>query len=102
VEGIPMLSQPPEISETLEWMLQSRQVGEATLVKTLIGEQYSLVFRFVSSIIDVRDSNRCGEITEQIFTAAVGNSASYQGEMSANAWLSRQAIAILRLRGESP
>ena len=97
-----MLGQAPEISETLEWMLQSRQVGEATLVKTLIREQYSLVFRFVSSIIDVRDSNRCGEITEQIITAAVGNSASYQGEMSVNTWLSRQAIAIFRMRGESP
>ena len=97
-----MLGQEPEISETLEWMLQSRQVGDATLVKTLIREQYSHVFRFVSSIIDAQDSNRCGEITEQIITAAVGNSASYQGEMSVNAWLSRQAIANLRLRGESP
>jgi len=72
-----MLGQAPEISETLEWMLQSRQVGDAALVKTLIREQYSHVFRFVSSIIDVRDSNRCEEITEQIITAAVGNSASY-------------------------
>ncbi|MBK5107012.1 MAG: hypothetical protein JJE12_02735 [Anaerolineales bacterium] len=83
-------------------MLQSRQVGDAALVKTLIREQYSHVFRFVSSIIDAKSLNRCGEITEQIITAAVGNSASYQGEMSVNAWLSRQSIAILRMRGESP
>ena len=96
-----MLGQAPEISDTLEWMLQSRQAGDFALVKTLIREQYSHVFRFVSSIIDAQDSNRCGEITEQIITAAVENSSSYQGEMNVKAWLSRQSIAILRHRGGS-
>ena len=45
-----MLGQAPEISDTLEWMLQSRQVGEETLVKILIQEQYAHVYQLVSSL----------------------------------------------------
>ncbi len=97
-----MLGQAPEISETLEWMLQSRQVGVDTLVKTLIEEQYTHVYRFVSSIIDSKDARRCEEITEQIIFAAIEDSPGYQGDMNVNAWLCRKSIAVLRKRGDLP
>jgi DNA-directed RNA polymerase specialized sigma24 family protein len=102
VKGNLMLGQAPEISETLEWMLQSRQVGVDTLVKTLIQEQYSHVYRFVSSIIDSKDSRSCEEITEQIISAAIEDSPGYQGDMNVNAWLCRKSIAVLRKRGDPP
>lgn len=97
-----MLGQAPEISETLEWMLQSRQVGEETLVKILIQEQYAHVYQLVSSLIDSKAANRCEEITEQIIFAAIEDTPGYQGDMKVNAWLSRKSIAVLRKRQESP
>ena len=97
-----MLGQAPVISETLEWMLQSRQVGEETLVKTLIQEQYAHVYQLVSSLIDSKAANHCEEITEQIIFAAIEDSPGYQGDMEVNAWLSRKSIAVLRKRREPP
>jgi DNA-directed RNA polymerase specialized sigma24 family protein len=102
MEGISMLGQTPEISETLEWMLQSRQVGEDILVKTLIQEQYAHIYQLVSTLIDSKASKRCDEITEQIILAAIEDSPGYQGDMNVKAWLSMKSIAVLRRCKESP
>ena len=97
-----MLGQAPEISDTLEWMLQSRQVGDETLVKTLIQEKYAYVYRFISSIIESTDASRCEAITEQIISSAVKDPTNYRGDMDVETWLSRRAIGILREQKETP
>ncbi len=82
-----MLSQPPDISETLEWMLQSRQVGDEILVQTLVHEQYSAVYRFVHSVIDSHDVIHARNLVEQVISSAVEDPASYPGDLDVQVWL---------------
>jgi DNA-directed RNA polymerase specialized sigma24 family protein len=87
-----MFGQTPEISETLEWMLQSRQVGDEILVQTLVHEQYSAVYRFVLSIIDSHEVNRGRNLVEQVISSAVEDPASYPGDLDVQVWLFEKAI----------
>lgn len=47
-----MFDERPEISDTLEWMLQSRQVGDETLVYALVHEHYAAIHQFTVSILE--------------------------------------------------
>ena len=96
-----MLGQAPEISETLEWMLQSRQVGEDILVKRLIQEQYARVYCLVSAVLATKESRRCEAITEQIITAVVDKTSSYRGKSSVDAWLLAESITVLSQRRDA-
>ena len=66
-----MFEKNPEISENLEWMLQSRQVGDETLVKTLVHEYYAEVRRFASSLIQNENRTRVDQFAEQVICIAV-------------------------------
>jgi len=91
-----MLAKPPEISETLEWMLQSGQVGEETLIKTLIHEHYSNVYRFILSIVDPQDKNLAKQLTEQAILAAVTDSSAYDGHLGVQVWLFKIATQVTK------
>jgi len=96
-----MLGTAPEISETLQWMLQSRQVGDELLVNTLVHEQYSHICRFVSFIISSQDIARCECIAGQVIYAAVEDAASYQGKLRVQAWLFKYVVTETRRLNES-
>jgi len=82
-----MFDETSEISETLEWMLQSRQVGDETLVKTLVHEQYAPIYRFAQSVLNSTQS-KCGKsLTEQVILAAVEEAHKYPGNVDVQVWL---------------
>ena len=94
-----MLGKAPEISETLEWMLQSRQVGEELLVKTLVHEQFSKLYRFVSSLTGSEEGDHNRRITEKIITRAVEDTPSYDENIQVQGWLFKQALSVVRELG---
>lgn len=91
-----MLDQTPEISGTLEWMLQSRQVGEGILVKNLVQEHYSFICCFVSAVTAALDAEACCHIAEQIILGAVLDTQGYQGDGEVKTWLARKSVDYLR------
>ena len=82
-----MLGQTPEISDTLEWMLRSRQVGAETLVKTLVHKQYFPIYRFAQSLIKSTHSKHCKSLTEQVLLTAVEEAHKYPGDVDVQVWL---------------
>lgn len=89
-----MLGNAPEISEALEWMFQSRQVGDECLVKNLAHEQYTPVYRFVQILLDSPGSSHGMHLAEQVLYEAVEDAQSYLGEVSLRAWLFNKAIKV--------
>jgi len=88
-----------EISSTLEWMMQSRQVGDEPLVKTLVQEQYSQLYRFVCSLTGRLDYQLSSQITEKIITRIVEDHTSYNEDIPVEVWLFRRAFSVVREMG---
>jgi hypothetical protein len=91
-----MLDQNPEISATLDWMLQSRQVGDVILVNNLVQEHFSFIFRFVSVVSPALDFERCLYLAEQIILEVVLDTQGYQGEGEVQTWLTSKSVTYLR------
>lgn len=87
-----MFEEKPEISETLEWMLQSRQVGDETLVNTLIHEKYASLYSLALSFFNAPDSESAEKLTEQVITEAVEDANLYQPEIRVEIWLYQKAF----------
>jgi DNA-directed RNA polymerase specialized sigma24 family protein len=88
-----MLEERPEISETLVWMLQSRQVGNKTLVFTLVHEQYAAIYRLAISLLYKSDPDMAAKLTEGVILQAVEGAQDYRGEIRVKVWLFRKAVA---------
>lgn len=79
-----------ELSSDLEWMLQSGQVNQPTLVRTLAGEFYSQIFWIGYSLLGDPEAARCAAIAA--LTDALLNVYRYRGETSPRTWLLRIAL----------
>ncbi len=89
-----MFEKGPEVSETLEWMLQSRQVGDETLVKTLVHEHYADVHHFALSIIQAEEQIQAGQFAERVIFTAVENAQEYRQDYPVKVWLFRLAYKL--------
>ena len=89
-----MFDEKPEISETLEWMLQSRQVGDETLVNTLVHEQHTALYKLGLALFNTSDSRRGDNLAEQVICAAVEDAQEYRQEVSVQVWLFRKVVKI--------
>lgn len=89
-----MFDEKSEISETLEWMLQSRQVGDEVLVNTLVQEQYTALRQFGLSLFDSSDSSRADILAEQVICAGVEDAHEYKQEKGVQVWLLHKAVEI--------
>jgi DNA-directed RNA polymerase specialized sigma24 family protein len=87
-----MFEEKPEISDTLVWMLQSRQVGDETLVNTLVHEQYAPLYRLAFSFFNSPDSESAEKLAEQVITEAVKDANQYREEIGVEIWLFRKAF----------
>ncbi len=87
-----MFDEKPEISETLEWMLQSRQVGDEVLVSTIVHEQYSELYRLGLVLGKTTDDRKGHNLAEQVICLAVGEAQGYRQDISVRVWLFRKAI----------
>jgi len=83
-----------EISETLEWMLQSRQVGDETLVNTMVNEQFAVLYSFGLSVLPNSHSHLAQRLTEQVISEAVENASQYQQDIRVKVWLLHRAYKI--------
>jgi DNA-directed RNA polymerase specialized sigma24 family protein len=92
--GYFMFEKGPEVSETLEWMLQSRQVGDETLVKTLIHEHYADLHHFALSIIQAEEQIQAGQFAEQVIFTAVEKAQEYRQDYPVKVWLFRLAYKL--------
>ena len=91
-----MLANNADISETLEWMLQSRQVGEEILIETLIHEQYTNVYRFILSIAGPQERSSAQQLAEQTILAAVTDPSAYDMHFGVQVWLFKIATQVTR------
>ena len=89
-----MFEKRPEISETLEWMLQSRQVGDEILVKTLVHEHYAEVHRFASSIIQAVEQIQASQFAEQVICAGIEKAQEYRQDFPVRVWLFKLALEL--------
>jgi DNA-directed RNA polymerase specialized sigma24 family protein len=89
-----MFDEKPDISETLEWMLQSRQVGDEILVRTLVQDQYSVLYQLGIVLLNTPDDSQVHDLTEQVICAAVEGAQDYSQAISVRVWLFRIAIEI--------
>ena len=89
-----------EFSGTLEWMLQSRQVGDESLVKILVQEQYSQLHCFVDSLMSSKHADASRQITEKIIRRVVEDSTRYNDDIPVRVWLFRRAFSVVRGMGE--
>ena len=87
-----MFEEKPEISDTLEWMLQSRQVGDETLVNTLVHEQYAPLYKLALSFFNSPDSESAEKLAEQVFSEAVEDANQYREEIGVEIWLFSKAF----------
>jgi DNA-directed RNA polymerase specialized sigma24 family protein len=88
-----MFEEKPEISETLEWMLQSRQVGCETLVYTIVHELYPEIYRLAVSLLNPSDPEIAVELAEKTILEAVGDAHNYHGDIRVQVWLFQKVVA---------
>jgi DNA-directed RNA polymerase specialized sigma24 family protein len=87
-----MFDDQMEISDNLEWMLQSRQVGDYTLVTTLVQEHYAQLNSFCLAILYPKNYHQAGIIAEKVLLEAVEEAGQYLGEMRVLVWLLKITI----------
>lgn len=80
----------PERSLGLEWMLQSSQVSDITLIEALQREYYAGLVYLGEYLLD--ESQKAREFARKALADGVINRDHYWGEISLKAWLYRLAI----------
>lgn len=91
-----MFEKRPEVSETLEWMLQSRQVGDEILIKTLVHEHYAEIHRLASSISLDAELTKLNQLAEQVICSAVERAQEYRQDFPVKVWLFKLAFQLVR------
>lgn len=86
-----MFVEIPEISDNLEWMLQSRQVGDVTLVHTLVKQHYAKLYSFGLALFN-SNSKRAQQLAEKVIIEAVETAGKYRGEVRVKWWLLTKTI----------
>ena len=87
-----MFSKRDDLSPDLEWMLQSNQVADDTLIEALAQRYYRHIYRqALSQLTYPEEAQRAAQET---FLQAVIESPTYRGEMPVNKWLDEIASRI--------
>jgi DNA-directed RNA polymerase specialized sigma24 family protein len=91
-----MFEHRPQISETLEWMLQSRQVGDEELVKALVHKHYAEICRFGLSLFQDAERIRVRQFADQVIYTAVKNAQEYNQDFPVKVWLFKLAVEMFQ------
>ena len=91
-----MFEKRPEISDTLEWMLQSRQVGDEILVKTLVHQHYAEIHRLALSLFQDADELRVSQFAEQVVYAGIERAQEYHQDFPVKVWLFKLAVDLFQ------
>ncbi|MGW8227155.1 MAG: hypothetical protein ACWGOY_15545, partial [Anaerolineales bacterium] len=93
-----MLPEIGDLSPDLEWMLQSGQVDEATLIAILVRNYYPHIYQ--KSLSRLKYPEEAQHVAEETFVQAVLNSSTYRGTTSVSEWLEEISTRI-RVRQEA-
>jgi hypothetical protein len=96
--GSKMLPDIGDLSPDLEWMLQSGQVDELTLIAVLVRNYYPHIYQ--KSLSRLTYPEEAQHVAEETFVQAVLNSSTYRGTTSVSEWLEEISIRI-RARREA-
>jgi DNA-directed RNA polymerase specialized sigma24 family protein len=91
-----MFEERPQISETLEWMLQSRQVGDVELVKTLVHQHYNEIYRFGLSLFQDAERDRIHQFVDRVIFTAVKDAPVYNQDFPVKVWLFKLAVELFQ------
>lgn len=89
-----MLDQFPELSPDVEWMLQSGQASREMMAEALIAEYYGPVWRLGLALFE--DRAAAERFTRETLSIALLEVHRYGGQVSAQIWIFRKALAISR------
>jgi len=84
----------PELSDDLEWMLQSGQASPGMLIEALVNRYATDVFRLARAVVNSHDLAE--QATEVIFIDALLGIYRYRGSMTVDAWFYRVALESLQ------
>jgi hypothetical protein len=90
--GSKMLPDIGDLSPDLEWMLQSGQVDEATLIAVLVRNYYPHIYQ--KALSRLKYPEEAQHVAEETFVQAVLNSSTYRGTTSVSEWLEGISIRI--------
>jgi RNA polymerase sigma-70 factor, ECF subfamily len=77
-------------------LIRRCQAGQAEAITDLILQHEKRVFRLALSILD--DAESAGEVTQDVFVAAINGLDGYRGDAAFTTWLSGITINICRKR----
>ncbi len=90
----------------LEWMLQSEQVTDSTLIRVLVHDYYPGIYRLAAFLIGDKEAwqgatpdqlrKAAQEVTEQALIKVVMNRHRYWGDPELPAWILGLAIRFIR------
>ncbi|MFN2265986.1 MAG: hypothetical protein ACK2UM_17145 [Anaerolineales bacterium] len=89
---IKMLPDLGDLSPDLEWMLQSGQVDERTLIAVLVRNYYPGIYQMALSRLAYPEEAQ--RVAAETFVQAVLNSSTYRGTSSVSDWLEEISIRI--------
>ena len=89
---IKMLPDFGDLSPDLEWMLQSGQVDERTLIAVLVRNYYPGIYQMALSRLAYPEEAQ--RVAAETFVQAVLNSSTYRGTSSVSDWLEEISIRI--------
>lgn len=80
-----MLPDFDNLSPDLEWMLQSGQVDEGTLIEALVTRYYQTIYDQALSMLKYPEEAH--QAAREVFTQAVMHSSTYRGDLKISSWL---------------
>lgn len=94
LNGDPLITEPPALSQDLEWMLQSGQASPVLLAEALVHEYYAPVYRLAFSVLD--DEKAAHLAAQRTIGEALANVHLYREGMGVRNWL--YCIALIHIQ----
>jgi LysM repeat protein/DNA-directed RNA polymerase specialized sigma24 family protein/WD40 repeat protein len=89
-----MFDHDPKLSPDLVWLLQSQQVEDGLLARTLVREYYAQFQPFWEALLG--DSQTARQATREMLIAALLKTNTYHETQSVSSWLTRLAVDFYR------
>ncbi|HEX2981780.1 MAG TPA: hypothetical protein VHO48_16085 [Anaerolineaceae bacterium] len=91
-----MFDPHPDHSPDLEWLLQSGEASQSTIIHYLLRETYDSLMLFFGAWLG--DPDRAQRLAVEVYASAIQHARAYQGDASIQEWLAR--LALESIQGE--
>lgn len=90
----PIFDSKKDFAPDLEWMLQSGQVDDSTLIQALVEEYYQPVYRLALALLN--ESSLALKACQQVFVTALINVYRYRSQSGVDRWFYSLALQVFR------